>query len=105
MIKNKTILPSEIKRLSNLLDKQYDSKLNFRNHCYLRIAYDNSVHDKWDLKVKRPFTKFATNEQLNNAICLLKIYLEDEVKLLRDNQKSLAFRKEVIENSSDLKLF
>ncbi len=92
MQNEKTALISEIKRLSNLLDKQYNNELNFRNHCYLRIAYDNTTNEKWDNKVAKPFVKYAKNEQLQNAVDLLNIYLSDKLTLLSDNEKSLNFR-------------
>jgi hypothetical protein len=93
MLNEKTQLISEIKRLSNRLDNQYTKELNFRNHCYLRIAYDNTTQDKWDKKVAKPFVKYATIAQLQNAVDLLNVYLSDKLKLLSDNEKSLNFRK------------
>lgn len=89
---DKLFLVNEIKRLSNLLDVQYSNELNFRNHCYLRIAYDNTTQDKWDNKVAKPFVKYATNLQLQNTVKLLNIYLSDKLILLSDNDKSLNFR-------------
>lgn len=88
----KTKLIYEIKRLSNLLDNQYCKELNFRNHCYLRIAYDNSTQDKWDNIVNKPFVKYATSFQLQSAVDLLNKYLLDKLTLLSDNGKSLDFR-------------
>lgn len=90
---NRDVLVSNIKKLSNELDHQYRAECNFRNHCYLRIAYDNTVNDKWDQLVMRPFTKFATTNQLLNAKQLLNAYTVDKHKLLADNANSLAFRK------------
>ena len=89
----KNDLISEIKKLSNQLDTQYNPELNFRNHCYLRIAYDNTVNNKWDIVVKKTFTKYASENQLETALNFLKLYLSDKKKLLNDNEKSLAFRK------------
>ena len=93
MKQDKNDLISEIKKLSNQLDTQYNLELNFRNHCYLRIAYDNTVNNKWDITVKRPFTKYASEHQLETALNFLKLYLSDKKKLLNDNEISLAFRK------------
>ena len=93
MILDKIDLIAEIKRLSNLLDKQYDLELNFRNHCYLRIAYDNTLQNKWDLVVKKPFTKYANQDQLENVINLLDTYMLDKNKLLEHNKNSLTYRK------------
>ena len=93
MKQDKNDLISEIKKLSNQLDTQYNPELNFRNHCYLRIAYDNTVNNKWDITVKRPFTKYASEHQLETALNFLKLYLSDKKKLLNHNEISLAFRK------------
>ncbi len=94
MTQKKLILTTEIKRMSNLLDAHYDRELNFRNHCYLRIAYDAVVQDKWDLKISKPFVKHATDVQLQMAVVLLNNYLSDKQMLLADNDKSLFFRQQ-----------
>lgn len=86
-------LADDIIFLSNVLDKQYNKELNFRNHCYLRIAFDAIVNNKWDTKVEKPFTKYASEAQLQSALALLNGYLLDKQLLLIDNEKSLAFRK------------
>ncbi len=98
---------SEIKRLSNVLDKFYANELNFRNHCYLRIAFDNTVNEKWDLKTRRPFVKYAAVSQLEQVLFLLKKYLEDKNILLFDNEKSLSYRENYkqMEESINPKLF
>ena len=93
MIQEKNILIANIKQLSNELDSQYNGELNFRNHCYLRIAYDNTVNNKWDIVVKKPFTKYANEHQLETALNFLKLYLSDKKRLINDNEISLAFRK------------
>ena len=100
-------LITEIKRLSNLLDNQYNKELNFRNHCYLRITYDNTTQDKWDNKVSKPFVKYATNSELQNAVDLLKKYLSEKPTLLIDNEKSLNFSNnyKIKVKEFDLKLF
>ncbi len=93
MLEEKANLIFQIKEFSNLLDKQYCKELNFRNHCYLRIAYDNTVLDQWDNVVNKPFVKFATIAQLKNVINLFNKYSIDKVMLLSDNEKSLNYRK------------
>ena len=100
----KNLLIENLKRLSNDLDSFYNKELNFRNHCYLRIAYDCTVDNKWDAIVQKPFIKFATNSQLNAATNLLNKYLIDKQQLLFDNEKSLAFRNQIkSKNSSNSK--
>jgi hypothetical protein len=93
--------------LSNVLDKHYNKELNFRNHCYLRIAFDATVNNKWDTKVGKPFIQYASDAQLQSALALLKGYLLDKQLLLIDNEKSLAFRKnhKQIEQIRSPKLF
>ena len=90
---NRASIKDEIIRLSNLLDLKFATEMNFRNHCYLRIAYDNSVNNKWDNVIAKPFIKNANEEQLNNAAFLLNKYTLDKELLLKHNLVSLAFRK------------
>ena len=100
-------LAFDITVLSNVLDKHYNKELNFRNHCYLRIAFDATVNNKWDTKVGKPYIKYASEAQLQNALALLKGYLLDKQLLLMDNEKSLAFRENCkqIEQIRSPKLF
>jgi hypothetical protein len=89
---NNITLIDEIKKISNALDAQYGIELNFRNHCYLRIAYDCVVDNKWDIEIKKPFVKYASNGQLRLALELLLTYQIDKKTLLEHNKKSLEFR-------------
>ncbi len=100
MITEKKIVAvkEEIKRLSNLLDEQYAAEFNFRNHCYLRIAYDNSVTNKWDNVIEKPFIKNADKAELNLVLSFLNKYLLDKDLLALHNKISLGFRK--IKNNS-----
>lgn len=88
-------LINQIKSLSNDLDKLYSDKVSFRNHCYLRIAYDNTCSNKWDLVVSRPFVKNATLLQLNTSLDYLLRYKNDFTTLISDNIKSLKYRKKL----------
>ncbi len=90
---DRQVIISQIKILSNSLDTYYCNELNFRNHCYLRIAFDNTIKQKWDLKIKSPFIKYASENQLINVLLLLNRYFSDKQLLLADNQKSLIYRK------------
>ena len=89
---NRDSLIKEIIRLSNQLDEQFAKELNFRNHCYLRIAYDNTVKSKWDNVIQKPFSKNANEEKLKNALLLLNTYVSDKQLLLDHNKTSLKFR-------------
>lgn len=88
----KTDIVNEIKEVSNYLDKLYAKHTSFRNHCYLRIAYDNTCNRKWDEVVQKPFVKNATELQLNASLKYLVKYKDDFTALLSDNQKSLKLR-------------
>ena len=79
-------------QLANELEKQY-TDLNFKNHCYLRIAYDNVVGTKWDTVISKPFTKMAIIEQVNKASELLMSYKTNKELLLEHNKISLTYRK------------
>jgi hypothetical protein len=81
-----------IAQLAKDLEKQY-TDLNFRNHCYLRIAYDNAVDNKWDTVVDRPFTKNANPIELSIANALLMMYKIDQELLLEHNKISLTYRQ------------
>jgi hypothetical protein len=105
MMPNKKLqLIAEIKRLSNELDNKYCNELNFRNHCYLRIAYDATIKDKWDNVIMKLFVKFATIPQLLTAIEKLNNYKIDKVILLSDNEKSLAFRSKSKKKHKEISL-
>jgi hypothetical protein len=80
--------------LANKLENIYFD-LNFRNHCYLRIAYDNTVDAKWDTVISKPFTKNASEGMINFANCLLSLYISDKQLLLEHNKISLRYRKKM----------
>jgi hypothetical protein len=85
----------QIKIVSNYLDKLYANKTRFRNHCYLRIAYDNTCNNKWDIVVHKPYIKNATEIQLNTTLQYLNKYKYDFNEVLSDNHKSLKFRNKI----------
>ncbi len=76
-------------KLSNSLDKQYYAQGRFRNHCYLRIAYDKVCND-----VKRPFIEHAPVIKLHQALEYLQKYKVDYSILIEDNIQSLSYRKQ-----------
>ncbi len=78
-------------RLANELELQY-SDLNFRNHCYLRIAYDNVLGAKWDTIIDRPFVSKASEDQVDQANRLLTLYKTNKELLIKHNKISLTFR-------------
>jgi len=66
--------------------------LNFENHCYWRIALDNTLSAKWKDVISAPAYKYLTEEQFQQVIQLLKSYKEDEELLLKHNKISLELR-------------
>lgn len=77
--------------LGNELPRIYPH-LNFDNHCYWRIALDNTLQGKWKDKIPSPAYKHLTEEQLDYVIYLLKSYKNDEQLLQEHNQNSLRYR-------------
>jgi hypothetical protein len=78
--------------LGNELPKLYPEK-NFDNHCYWRIALDNTIGDKWKKQVNSPAYKNLSDAQLEEVVSLLEKYKDDETALMQDNQRSLKWRK------------
>lgn len=74
------------------LAKQY-ANLKFDNHCYLRIALDNTFKTKWDTVLKRPAYKNLSPFQLEKVLKLLRTYKSDKDLLITHNQNSLQWRK------------
>lgn len=64
-----------IKQMANEVLPTLSAQVNMpvcRNHCFLRIAYDNAVGQKWDQVVAAPFLKHATLQQLSDASKVLR---------------------------------
>ena len=78
-------------RLPEKLVTQYP-ELAFDNHCYLRIALDNAIGNKWDTVVKQPAYKNLTKENLESVRSLLKLYGANKGILFEHNQNSLKWR-------------
>jgi len=81
----------KINNLVNELPKIYP-ELNFENHCYRRIAYDNVLGCKWNTKYSN-FIKEATNSELKEVYFLLGIVKHDRNILLDYNKTSLTLRE------------
>lgn len=80
--------------LGNELPKKY-SHLNFDNHCYWRIALDNTLQAKWKDKIPAPAYRNLTEEQFDFVLHLLKSYQIDEQLLLEHNRISLGYRGKI----------
>ncbi|WOI22354.1 acetyltransferase [Nonlabens ulvanivorans] len=77
--------------LGNALPNQY-YHLKFDNHCYWRIALDNTLFAKWSDVIPAPAYRNISEDQLDYAIHLLKSYQKDEQLLIEHNRISLIYR-------------
>ena len=66
--------------------------LQFDDHCYWRIALDNTLNNKWKNVIPPPAYRNLSEEQLDYTLHLLRSYLKDEQLLLEHNKNSLAYR-------------
>lgn len=67
-------------------------QLNLDNHCYLRIALDNTFKARWDTVISRPAYKNLNEKQINKLRALLNSYFNNKELLLEHNQNSLRWR-------------
>ncbi len=89
-------LVNDIKRMVNEVLPPQSASADMpvcRNHCFMRIAYDNAVGQKWDTVVKAPFLKNATMEQLSEARAILYRIADDPPVSHSLNDFSLFCRK------------
>ena len=86
-------LEQRYKELGKRLEVTHKTK-RFWNHCYWRIANDNAVKGKWDIVVRRPFYKNATDKQLEDSVANLeRMDKFDAVEKL--NRRSLEYRNKL----------
>ncbi|MEM1123438.1 MAG: hypothetical protein AAGJ18_23570 [Bacteroidota bacterium] len=81
-----------INQLVTDLVRQYP-QLNFQNHCYRRIAYDNVLGHKWTERY-RVFTAECTKVEMEAVIERLERYKGNRGVLLGENAASLGWRRE-----------
>ncbi|ARN78494.1 acetyltransferase [Nonlabens spongiae] len=91
---NRKELEQEYINLGNVLSTYYPNK-SFQNHCYWRIALDNTLHEQWNKQISSPAYKNLTDEQLVNTIDLLRLYIKDEELLEKHNRLSLIYRGKI----------
>ncbi|MEL6557058.1 MAG: acetyltransferase [Bacteroidota bacterium] len=77
--------------MGNKLESLYPG-LNFKNHCYWRIALDNFFAVKWDLAIGRPAYKNLNSSDLKEVVGLLNSYQDNRSLLLAHNRNSLNLR-------------
>lgn len=80
--------------LGNELVNRYPL-LQLDNHCYWRIALDNTLGGKWKDQIPSPAYKHLTDEQLDYVIHLLKSYKTNQQLLFDHNQISLRYRGKI----------
>lgn len=93
---NLTLEEREIKKKLILkfafeLEKIYPNS-NFKHHCYLRIAYDNTLESDWRKVIQKPFLTNCKSSSLITVLNLLQLYIVSEQHLIEDNKKSLYYR-------------
>jgi len=76
----------------NALEEQYPD-LNFKNHCYWRIALDSVMGRKWDEVIPRPAYKHLHENELKSVVHRLEAYHKSKALLLSDNAQSLKWRR------------
>ncbi|MEM6316842.1 MAG: hypothetical protein AAF960_04190 [Bacteroidota bacterium] len=79
-----------IRQLVANLVRQYPH-LDFQNHCYRRIAYDNALGQKWTEQYQ-VFTAECTKVEMEAVIDKLERYKENQSVLLAENTASLRWR-------------
>lgn len=67
-------------------------ELDFKKHCYMRIALDNVIGTRWEIRISKPIHKHLSAKQRALVIEYLNSYLEDKMILLTHNMISLAYR-------------
>ena len=77
--------------LAGRLEERYPDT-SFRNHCYWRIALDNTLGARWDTVIGRPAYKHLTSARMESVVSLLEAYLQDRDLLMAHNQVSLKYR-------------
>ncbi len=87
-----TLLQEEYIKLGNELPNHYH-ELNFKNHCYWRIALDQVVGAKWNTVIPSPAYKNLSEEQLQKVVENLYLYIRDKKELMEHNKESLRYRR------------
>lgn len=78
--------------LAKKLEKTYP-ETEFKDHCFWRIALDNTLKNQWNEVIERPAYEHLSLIQLQKVIHKLESYLKDKGLLLDDNQRSLNYRR------------
>lgn len=93
---NKKDLNSLQKKYLELIQYLHENNsgysVNF-NHCFARVANDFIYGELWYRKIKKPFYKNATDEELRVAIWFLKTSKENKEFFNYHNKLSKGYRK------------
>lgn len=68
-------------------------ELPFDDHCYLRMALDNTFSAQWDTKIPKPAYKNLNQPQKKQVLQFLNQYKKDQALMLHHHRKSLEYRK------------
>ncbi len=70
-------------------------ELTLKKDCYLRIALDNVIGTRWDIRISKPAYKHLSIQQRALVIEYLNIYIDDKNVLLSHYMISLAYRDKI----------
>jgi hypothetical protein len=67
-----------------------------QNHCFMRVCLDTSFGCPWQTVVKRPATRYMTDDQLRAAIAVAERIIASPALLAELNRKSILDRKSIL---------
>ena len=79
-------------------------ELPFDDHCYLRMALDNTFSAQWDTKIPKPAYKNLNQPHKKQVLQFLNHSKKDHALILHHLLKSLKYRKECKETQLNLSL-
>ncbi|HHP7238496.1 hypothetical protein [Longibacter sp.] len=63
------------------------------DHCFKRIAFDAAAGGLWSASIRRPFYRYATDEEVRTAIRILEEMADDPERAISLNRASLSYRR------------
>jgi acyl carrier protein phosphodiesterase len=65
-----------------------------QNHCFMRVCLDTALGIPWHNFVKRPASRYMTDDQLRMAIAVAEQIVENPKLLLELNRQSIDGRRQ-----------
>jgi len=63
------------------------------DHCFKRIAFDAAAGGKWSVSIRRPFYRYATDEEIRTAVRVLQEMTDNPDRAVTLNRASLSYRR------------